>query len=60
MYNFNETLKYLMKIKGINQANLAQKLGVTQQAVSKWCIGEREHDLKMICNICKALDTDPN
>ena len=34
--SFSELLKQCRKQKGISQAELASKLGVTQQAVGKW------------------------
>ena len=34
--SFSELLKQCRKKQGISQAELASKLGVTQQAVGKW------------------------
>ena len=38
--SFSELLKQCRKQKGISQAELASKLGVTQQAVGKWESGK--------------------
>lgn len=38
--SFSELLKQCRKQKGISQAELASKLGVTQQAVGKWESGQ--------------------
>ena len=41
--SFSELLKQCRKQKGISQAELASKLGVTQQAVGKWESGRSRH-----------------
>ena len=38
--SFSELLKQCRKKQGISQAELASKLGVTQQAVGKWESGK--------------------
>mgnify|MGYP000252532249 CR=1 FL=1 len=42
--SFSELLKQCRKQKGISQAELASKLGVTQQAVGKWESGKSSPD----------------
>ena len=44
--SFSELLKQCRKQKGISQAELASKLGVTQQAVGKWESGKSSPDRK--------------
>ena len=39
--NFGDNLKRLRKFKKISQERLAEKVGVSRQAVSKWETGER-------------------
>lgn len=51
---FNEKLVYLRKKNGMTQENLAFKLGISRQSVSKWENGETEPELsklKEIANI---------
>ena len=42
-------------MRGWNQARLAQKLGISEGAVSKWKSGEREPPLAMLIRIAVAL-----
>ena len=42
--SFSELLKQCRKKQGISQAELASKLGVTQQAVGKWESGKSSPD----------------
>ena len=42
--SFSELLKQRRKKQGISQAELASKLGVTQQAVGKWESGKSSPD----------------
>ena len=37
---FNENLKYLRKQAGLTQEQLAEKLSVSRQAITKWESGE--------------------
>ena len=45
---FNENLKYFRKKKGLTQENLAEKLNVSRQSVTKWASGKSLPDLENI------------
>ena len=53
--NFNTELKRLRKSKGITQEQLADKVGVSPQAVSKWEISSYP-DAQLLPAIADALD----
>ena len=58
--NFNEKLLSLRKAAGISQDTLAQQLGVSRQAVSKWELGtampETENIIKIAKIFCVEID----
>lgn len=56
MENFGEQLKNLRKESGISQSELAEKLGVHLQTVSKWERGIMLPDVGQFGDIAKALD----
>ena len=43
---FNENLVHMRKLLGLTQEDLAEKVGVTRQAVAKWESGESLPDLE--------------
>ena len=53
----NENLKALRKSKGLSQEELAAKLCVVRQTVSKWEQGLSVPDSDMLISISEALDT---
>ena len=55
-YSFNQTLKRLRTERGITQEQLANKLGVHFQTVSKWERGIVLPDIGTFDSICKQLD----
>ena len=55
--SFSELLKQCRKQKGISQAELASKLGVTQQAVGKWESGKSSPDPSTVARIAELLNT---
>ena len=57
---FNENLKKLRKEKGYTQEELAAKVGVVRQTVSKWEKGLSVPDADLLCKIAEILDTDIN
>lgn len=54
---FSELLKECRKKKGMSQAELASKLGVTQQAVGKWESGKSSPDPSTVARIAELLST---
>lgn len=53
----NENIKALRKAKGLSQEELAIKLSVVRQTVSKWEKGLSVPDAGMVIQIAEALDT---
>lgn len=49
--NFNEKLQSLRKSNGITQEELAEKLEVTRQTISKWECGESTPDFRNLVKI---------
>ncbi len=52
----SEKLATERKKKGMSQEDLASKLGVTRQAVSKWESGQSEPDITTLSKICDAFE----
>lgn len=57
---FCDNLKNLRKSKGLSQKELAIKLSVVRQTVSKWENGLSVSDAEMLIIIAEALDTTVN
>ena len=55
---FQENLKTMRKAKGYTQEDLAIKLNVVRQTVSKWEKGLSVPDADVLCKIADVLDTD--
>ncbi len=55
-----EKLNYYLSLKGWSQQRLADKLGTTQQSISRWVNGQTEPELDDLLLICYLLDEDPN
>ena len=53
----NENLKAIRKSKGLSQDELAAKLNVVRQTVSKWEQGLSVPDADLLISISEALDT---
>ena len=53
---FGENMLHLRKMAGLTQEELAEKIGVSRQALSKWENGECTPDLENAANIAKVLD----
>lgn len=57
---FAEKLAYFLSVKGWSQKEFADKLGTTQQCISRWINGNREPSLDDILLACFYLEEDPN
>lgn len=53
---FSEKIIQARKAKALTQEDLAEAVGVSRQAVSKWETGEAKPDLEKLMGICKVLD----
>lgn len=53
---FNEKIIQARKNKGLSQEALAECVGVSRQAVSKWETGEAKPDVEKLISLCQALD----
>jgi len=53
---FSEVLLQKRKSHGLSQEELAEQLGISRQAVSKWETGEASPDLNKLLALSKALD----
>ena len=56
MKSFGENLKYERKIAGLTQQQLADKMGIKQQQLSRWERDEIKPAVSSIVAIAKALD----
>ncbi len=56
----NENIRKLRKAKNYSQEELAMKVNVVRQTVSKWEKGVSAPDAEMLIKIAEALDTDVN
>lgn len=52
---FGENLKQIRKSKKISQEELAEKLGVSRQSISKWEMGENYPSMQNIMCLCKIF-----
>ncbi len=55
---FGENLQKLRKEKGFSQEQLAEKLGVTRQSVSKWESGASYPEMDKIVSLCNMFHCD--
>lgn len=53
---FSEKIIQARKNKGMSQEALAEKIGVSRQAVSKWETGEAKPDLDKLVALCQELE----
>ncbi len=57
---FGEKLKYYLNVNGWSQKFFAEKLGTSQQTISRWINGECEPELDTLIIISYILNEDPN
>ena len=57
---FGSNLKELRKIKKISQEDLAEKVGVSRQSVSKWETGDAYPEMNNILMLCKIFNCKIN
>ena len=57
---FGDNLRNLRKMKNISQEQLAGKVGVTRQSVSKWETGESYPEMNNILELCKIFHCNIN
>lgn len=58
--SFNQQLTALRKARGISQEALADMLGVSRQAVSKWETAETQPEMANLLALCEILQVSPN
>lgn len=57
---FGENLRKLRKLKKLSQEDLAEKLNVSRQSVSKWETGESYPEMNNILELCKIFHCSIN
>ena len=57
MNKIGNFIKKLRKEKGMTQSQLAEKLNISFQSVSKWETGETLPDTNILLSLCDVLDT---
>ncbi|MBQ6877795.1 MAG: helix-turn-helix transcriptional regulator [Oscillospiraceae bacterium] len=58
--NFSEKLSAARKAKGLSQEELAEKIEVSRQAISKWENGIAQPETANILKLCEILEVSPN
>ncbi|QRN86000.1 helix-turn-helix transcriptional regulator [Clostridia bacterium] len=58
--SIGENIRTARKRKGLNQKELADKLGRTKNVISNWERGDNQPDVEMIARLCSILDVTPN
>ena len=54
--NFNEKLYELRKKEGLSQEELAEKVGVSRQTISKWEMSQSSPEMEKLINLSKIFD----
>ncbi len=58
-YNFGNFVCFLREKKGLTQADIAEQLGVTPAAVSKWENGSSKPRVEVLFKLAQSLDVRP-
>ncbi len=58
--NLNENLISLRKSKNLSQEEIADRLGVSRQAISKWENGQAMPETTNVLKLCEILEVTPN
>ena len=56
----NQNIAYYRKLCGYTQEQLAERLGITGQSISKWENGISNPDISVLPDLAKALGVDVN
>jgi len=56
MQSFSKRLKDIMESRGVLQADLAKKTGITETTISRYCNEKRIPNIEALVKIAKALD----
>lgn len=56
MQSFSKRLKDIMESRGVLQADLAKKTGITETTISRYCNGKRIPNIEALVKIAKTLD----
>ena len=54
--NLSDNLKKIRKENNLSQEDLAEKLGVSRQSVSKWESGSAYPEMDKVLQLCKMFD----
>ena len=60
LMKFSEQLIRLRKDKGLSQEVLAELIGVSRQAISKWETGATQPEMGNIIKLCEIFEVNPN
>ena len=58
--DFGEKLSAARKAKGFSQEELAAKIKVSRQAISKWETNSAQPETANILKLCEVLEISPN
>lgn len=59
-YEIGERIRKYREACGMNQMQLAEKLGINNSRVSNWEQGINRPDADILADICRALDISPS
>ncbi len=54
--NVKRNLGYYLSLRGMTQKELAEKLSVSQSAVTNWIKGKNSPDIEVVAQICEILN----